>query len=104
MTDPLGLIGNAAGPQGVSAKANRAADSAAAGGPNFKDVLLKNIEEVNRLQAEAEQAAQDLLVGRRDDLSGVMIAQKKAETAFKALMQVRTKLMEAYDEVKQLRV
>ena len=39
-----------------------------------------------------------------DDIEQVMIATQKADTAFKMLLQVRNKVLEAYDEIKQMRV
>jgi flagellar hook-basal body complex protein FliE len=102
MTDPLGLIGNstAVGGAGLTPRAPQpGADT-----PDFKDVLMKNIEQVNKLQQDAEAAIEDLAAGRRDDVAGVMIAKQKADLAFKMLLQVRNKLMEAYQEVKDIRV
>ena len=49
-------------------------------------------------------AIEDLVAGRRDDLDGVLIAKQKADIAFQTLLQVRNKLMDAYEEVKQMRV
>lgn len=111
MADPLGLIGSKANAQhpvhGVGPHTGRTP----AGGvpldpnaPTFKDVLLKNIDEVNRLQQDATAATEDLLAGRRDDVEGVLIATQKADTAFRMLLQVRNKVMEAYEEIKQIRV
>jgi flagellar hook-basal body complex protein FliE len=107
MTDPLGLIRNTPSlsplqPGKVGAAG--APGSPAAQGPSFKDVLMENIEQVNKLQKDAEAAIEDLATGRRDDMSNVLIAKEKADLAFKMLLQVRNKLQEAYDEVKQLRV
>ena len=65
---------------------------------------MKNIEQVNALQTDAERAIEDLAAGRRDDLAGVMIAKQKADIAFETLLQVRNKLMDAYDEFRQMRV
>ena len=73
-------------------------------GPGFKDVLMKNIEQVNALQQDAETAIEDLATGRRDDMDGVMIAKQKADIAFQMMLEVRNKLMDAYEEVKQIRV
>lgn len=101
MTDPLGLIGNnlpvtpARAPQ---------AGQAPAEGPGFKALLQQQIEKVNELQSDAKAAVEDLVAGRRDDVETVIIATQKADTAFRMLLQVRNKMMEAYDEVKQLRV
>ena len=39
-----------------------------------------------------------------DDIESVLFAARKADTAFKMLLQVRNKVLEAYEEVKQLRI
>ena len=103
MTDPLGLIGNTGGMQGPlnPGRASRPGDPAQ---PGFKEMLQEQIEQVNRLQEDANVAIEDLAAGRRDDLESVMIATQKADTAFRMLLQVRNKVMDAYEEVKQLRV
>ena len=101
MADPLGLIGNTGGVQPGPLGKPRAP---VAGDTGFKDVLMKNIEQVNRLQQDAEMAIEDLTTGRRDDVANVMIAKQKADMAFKMLLQVRNKLMDAYTELKDIRV
>jgi flagellar hook-basal body complex protein FliE len=107
MTDPLGLI--SAGAPAVQAL--RPAGSAvtpgapgAAEGPSFKDVLMKNLEEVNQAQQNAARAIEDLGSGRRTDMEGVLAAQQKADLAFQLLLQVRNKMMDAYTEIQQVRV
>jgi len=102
MTDPLGLVN--AGASSNLAPSRRAEGGAAPGGPNFKDVLMKNIAEVNRLQQDAEMAIEDLQTGKRDDVASVLIAKQKADMAFQLLLQVRNKLMDAYTEIKEMRV
>lgn len=102
MTDPLGLIQNTQGPSSPMPKAPQA--PGAPDGPSFKDVLLKNIEQVNELQQDAEMAIEDLASGKRDDYANVMIAKQKADMAFQMLMQVRNKMVDAYEEVKQTRI
>jgi flagellar hook-basal body complex protein FliE len=77
---------------------------AAASGPSFKDVLLENLNKVNQLQADATTAIEDLQTGRRTDLETVLSATAKADTAFRMLLSVRSKMMDAYDEIKQIRV
>ena len=66
--------------------------------------MEKQIEEVNRLQRDAKEAVEDLATGRRDDVESVISATQKADTAFRMLLQVRNKMMDAYEEVKQLRI
>lgn len=73
-------------------------------GPGFKQVLMQNIQEVNRLQEEAETAISDMIAGDHSDPATVFSAKAKADIAFEMLLQVRNKLMDAYEEVKQIRV
>ncbi len=104
MPDPLGLV-NPSGNAGVSPLRP---GSAGAPGPapemGFKQVLMDNIEQVNRLQQDAQMAIEDLSAGRREDVASVMIAKQKADLAFQMLLQVRNKLVDAYEEIKQIRV
>ncbi|GDX99141.1 hypothetical protein LBMAG48_15450 [Phycisphaerae bacterium] len=111
MSDPLGFIsGNqiqrpdfakpAGGQTGQPANANVGGES----GASFKDVLVKNLQEVNEAQQEAQQAVEDLTTGNRNDVEGVILATQKADNAFRMLQQLRNRMMEAYDEVKQMRV
>ncbi len=73
-------------------------------GDDFKTLLMKSINEVNRMQDEAEQATTDLVTGKNDNVDEVFTAVRKAELAFQTLMQIRNKLMDAYEEIKQMRV
>ena len=71
-------------------------------GASFADVLKQQIGEVAQMQQDASQAVQDLTLGKTNDLDGVFVAMEKSETAFKTLVAIRTKLMEAYDEIKNM--
>ncbi len=104
MSDPLGLISNAGA--GAAALGGLTPQRPHGGEPSasFKDVLMKSIDQVNRLQQDAEGAIEDLVAGRRDDVDGVMIAKQKADLAFQTLLQVRNKLVDAYQEIKQMQV
>ncbi|MCH2152109.1 MAG: flagellar hook-basal body complex protein FliE, partial [Phycisphaerales bacterium] len=66
--------------------------------------LKAEMARVNELQEAAQVAAEDFAAGRRDDVESVLFAARKADTAFKMLLQVRNKMLEAYEEVKQLRI
>jgi len=107
MADPVGLIGGAGGAQPL--RPQHTAQRGTGGGPaqaggDFKDVLTKNLEKVNEAQREADRAVEDLVTGRRDDLESVILATQKADGAFKMLQSVRNKVMQAYDEINQVRV
>lgn len=108
MADPLGLIGQTGGAGGIN-PSNFPRPQAPGvkpdpNAPSFKDLLMENIKQVNKLQAEATTAIEDLNTGKRGDVEGVLLATQKADTAFRMLVSVRNKLTQAYEEIKQLRV
>ena len=108
MTDPLGLINGSQGlppirPGGPDVRGGLGSAGQAAG-PSFKDALMKQLDQVNRLQQDAEVAIEDMISGKRDDMDQVLIAKQKADIAFQMLLPVRNQMMDAYDEIKQIRV
>lgn len=104
MSDPLGLIGQSGASHITPIGSGAIGPGKAAGGPSFRDVLMENIDKVNELQNDARSAMEDWTAGRRDDIEGVMLATERAETAFKMLQAVRNKVVQAYDEIQQIRV
>ncbi len=73
-----------------------------AGASSFADTLKSSINEVAKLQEDASQAVEALATGRTEDVTGVMMAMEKSDLAFKTLLAIRSKLMEAYDEIKNM--
>ncbi|RME39397.1 MAG: flagellar hook-basal body complex protein FliE [Planctomycetota bacterium] len=73
-------------------------------GKDFRQMLLESLEEVNRLQTEAETSVQRLLTGETDNVAEVLHAVNKAGIAFDLLMEVRNKLTDAYREIQQMRI
>ena len=65
----------------------------------FSQVLDQSIGKVNRLQNEANAAINDLTTGNRSDIHQTMIAVEKASIAFELMMQIRNKLISAYETV-----
>lgn len=76
----------------------------AEGQTSFKDVLMKNLNEVNQLQQDADKSLEDFVTGKTQNMGEVISASQKASLAFSMLTQIRNKLQDAYDEVKNLRV
>jgi flagellar hook-basal body complex protein FliE len=89
-------------PTGAPGAPDQPAPAAQDGG--FAAELRRQLEEVGRLQNEADQAMQDLLTGRTDNVTQVLTMARKAEVAFSLLMEIRNKLVDAYIELRQLRV
>jgi flagellar hook-basal body complex protein FliE len=73
-----------------------------AGASSFSDALKNSINEVSKLQQDASQAVQDLATGKTEDVTGVMTAMEKSDMAFKTLLAIRAKLMDAYEEIKNM--
>ena len=73
-------------------------------GPAFGEVLKNAIADVNQLQADADKTIQDLQLGKNVDIHDAMIALNKMDVSFKMLMEVRNKLLNAYQEVMRMQV
>lgn len=59
---------------------------------------------MSRLQQDASRAVEDLVTGQTNNVTGVMTAMEKSDLAFKTLLAIRSKLMDAYEEIKQINV
>ncbi|MCX7710682.1 MAG: flagellar hook-basal body complex protein FliE [Clostridia bacterium] len=73
-------------------------------GVSFSDYLKDALNKVNDLQLESEQMTQDFAAGRTDNIHQVMIAAEKADVALQFTMQIRTKIMDAYNEIMRIPV
>ena len=74
------------------------------GGASFMDFLNDAIKDANNLQVEAEQLNQAFATGMNDNLHQVMIASEKADIALQFTIQIRSKLLEAYQEIMRMQV
>jgi flagellar hook-basal body complex protein FliE len=70
---------------------------------DFKDILQKSINQIGELNEKADQALSNLSTGELQDVHQVMIALEKADLTFRAMMQIRTKLVDAYQEIMRMR-
>ena len=95
------LVGKLAG-QGVSRGGGSSGPASGAG--SFADMLKSSLDEVSKLQQDASKAVEDLATGKSEDVTGVMTAVEKGDLAFKTLLAIRAKLMDAYDEIKAMTV
>jgi flagellar hook-basal body complex protein FliE len=90
---------------------NTAIDAAAAGKPStgvkeggFADILKDSIQQVNSIQGEADQAIKGLATGQVNNIHETMIAIEKANLSFNMMVQVRNKLVQAYEEIMRTQV
>ena len=78
--------------------------SASAAAPGFGRYLKGAIGEVNQLHHDANQAVEALTAGRSQDVHNTMIALQKADVSFRLLMQVRNKVVAAYETVMRMQI
>lgn len=71
---------------------------------DFKQFMLDSLSEVNSLQQDADKAVEMMMTGGDVNPAEVLTAVQKADLAFRTMMQIRNKLVQAYEEVKQIRV
>lgn len=74
-------------------------------GPAFSNVLFNSINEINKTQLESKQQTQDWMSGSSDiGLNDVMLSMQKSSVAFNFGVQLRNKMVGAYQEVMNLPV
>ncbi len=76
----------------------------ASGEGSFKGFLLDSIREVNSMQQDADQAVEKLVAGEDVNPAEVLTAVQKADIAFKLMMQIRNKMVQAYNDIQSIRV
>ena len=72
--------------------------------PSFKEFLLDSIDHVNAMQNDADKAVQQLATGGDVNAAEVLTAVQKADLSFRMMMQIRNKLVQAYQEIKEIRI
>ena len=70
---------------------------------DFKEILNKSVRETNNLLAQADQATQAMSFGQKD-VHQAMIALEQANLAFQLMIQVRNKMISAYQEIMAMQV
>lgn len=73
-------------------------------GAGFGEVLKDAISTVNELQKQSDQEIQKLMTGESQDLHTTVIAMQKADVSFQMMMQVRNKIVQAYQEIMRMQM
>ncbi|MCE5314768.1 MAG: flagellar hook-basal body complex protein FliE [Armatimonadota bacterium] len=71
---------------------------------SISGLMKKGVREVNSLQTQADNLANSLASGELEDVHKAMIAMQKAKLSFEFTVQVRNKVIEAYQEVMRMQV
>lgn len=73
-------------------------------GSDFKVVLENFLREVNNLQKDADESIKKFVSGEKVALHDVMIAVQEAQISFQLMLELRNRLLEAYQEVMRMPV
>ncbi|MDJ0874213.1 MAG: flagellar hook-basal body complex protein FliE [Desulfobacterales bacterium] len=97
----IDFIKGAGSLQPVPTRSSNPAKDAA---PGFGNLLEQALDDVTQKHVAADQAVSDLVAGKSQDIHNVMIATQKADIGFQLLMQVRNKVVGAYETIMRMQI
>ena len=71
---------------------------------NFEDILNNYLDKTNDMQINADSAIQDLIAGNTSDIHSVLIATQEAQQSLELAVEVRNKLVDAYQEIMKMSI
>ena len=83
---------------------NSIASAGSSGSGGFQSLLSSTIDNLQSLQTDASSAAQKFMTGENEELHTVALADQQAELAFELGLQVRNKIVSAYQEVMKMQL
>lgn len=95
---------SALAPVGQDAAAGFASTGAPVGGVQFGKLVSEGLSAVNQQLKASEAGLQQLATGNIENLHQVMIQLEEARLSMQLLMQVRSRLLEAYQEVMRMQI
>ena len=83
-----------------------ASSHAAGGAPSggFMNTLQQAISKANDIQLGANQATEALMTGQTQNIHQTMAALQEADVSFQLMMQIRNKLVSAYEEIQRMQI
>jgi len=85
--------------------AGKAAPTAEAGAADFAGMLKSAVEGVNNVQQDADKLAQAFQSGNPEaNIQDVMVSLQKANLSFQTMVQVRNRLVTAYQDILNMQV
>ena len=70
----------------------------------FKSFLMESLNQVNSMQKDADRAVQQLITGGDVNPAEVLTTVQKADMSFRMMLQIRNKLVAAFQEVNNIRI
>jgi len=75
-----------------------------AGGTSFLDTLKEKLDEVNNKQIDADNLTQKFVSGEETDVQKVMLSTSEAKLSLDLAVQIRNKLVDAYDAFNRMQI
>jgi len=91
-------------PGGLTPAKNPKKQTAESNSANFVDTMKSFLKEANTLQTNAADQVESLISGETTDVHDVMIAMEKASVSFEMVMEIRNRMLEAYQEIMRTQV
>jgi len=99
------LINNVTGINSpVSGVSGISGNNTVTGGINFSDFLKNELDKVNSLIVQSDKLSEDFAAGKTDNIHQVLIAVEKADIALQFTIQIRNKLMDAYNAIMRMQL
>jgi flagellar hook-basal body complex protein FliE len=95
-------LGSIPVPPALATPAAPAAPASGGAGTSFADALSSAINEVESSRNSADQSVNQFLSGEGNDLHSTILASQRADLEFQMFMQVRNKVVSAYQEVMKM--
>jgi flagellar hook-basal body complex protein FliE len=71
---------------------------------SFRELLVEELQKVNSLQKNSEYLNNKLILGEVENIHQVMIAAEKADLALQLTLQIRNKILDAYNEIMRMQI
>ncbi|MCH2533315.1 MAG: flagellar hook-basal body complex protein FliE [Bdellovibrionales bacterium] len=88
----------------IQSKKNSPLNAKESGDGSFANSLNDAITKVNDMQVNSNQMMEKLATGETKNIPEVMVAAEKADIALKLMVQVRNKMIDAYQEIMKMQV
>lgn len=104
MTGSISQVGNTFLPGVPPVGFNDQTVGKASGELSFKNMMLQSLENVNQMQVQSDRAIEAGLLGEDITQAEVFSSIKKADLALRMMVQMRNKLLEAYNEIQNMQL
>ncbi|NLP03464.1 MAG: flagellar hook-basal body complex protein FliE [Fibrobacter sp.] len=95
---------NSIGPIQSGGSIEKAPGAKQKSGASFKETFQNFLSDVNAMQKKADQSIQKMAAGEITDVHQVMSSVEEANVAFNMMMEIRNKVMDAYQEIMRIRL